>query len=95
MLVTTKFNGPLMAHDAQARGWDQTTFAAKAEVNPMRVSRFLRGVQQSPKTAKLLADALGKPLRRYQVPLGANVPLVRSQSSNPRSPRQVRQGRNS
>lgn len=57
-----------------AKGWIAKDLAGKSRVSEMTVSRFLRGVRQSPRTAKKLAKALGFSVRRYlvrQMPQGA------------------------
>jgi len=49
----------------EARGWMAVHLAQAAGVSKATVSNFLRGVRQTPKTAALLATALGYSPRRY------------------------------
>jgi len=60
-----KFNGARVAGDMAVRGWNQTDLARVAGVNPMTITRFLRGDVQSPRTAAKIAQALGYSVRRY------------------------------
>jgi plasmid maintenance system antidote protein VapI len=60
------YDGSLMRSDLDGRGWLPTELAKKARVADITVSRFLRGKQQSARTAKKLARALGYATpRRY------------------------------
>jgi transcriptional regulator with XRE-family HTH domain len=59
------FNVAQMTLDMAAKGWIGKDLARKAKVSEMAVSRFLRGQTQSPRVAKKLAQALGKPLETY------------------------------
>lgn len=49
------------------RGWSKLDLAKRAKVADMTVIRFLRGDQQTAKTAKKLARALGYSVRRYLI----------------------------
>lgn len=60
-----------MHSDMEELGWMRTDLARKAGLSDMTVSRFFRRKQQTPRTAKKLADALGQPLRRYRIFLQA------------------------
>lgn len=51
--------------DAASRGWDGKELARQADVSAMTVSRFFRGHPIAPRTAKKLASALGRSLKRY------------------------------
>lgn len=51
----------------EARGWLQTDLARAADVSDTTVMRFFRGERQTARTAKKLADALGRSLRRYLI----------------------------
>jgi plasmid maintenance system antidote protein VapI len=62
-----KFNHQLMAEDMAARGWTPAEFARRAGVADMTVYRFLDGASQTNPTAKKLARALGRSVRRYLV----------------------------
>ena len=61
------FNVALMRADLTAKGWLPTDLARRAKVSDMTVSRFLRQEVQNPRTAKKLARALGRSVRRYMV----------------------------
>jgi transcriptional regulator with XRE-family HTH domain len=61
------YNVELMLHDMTLKGWLATDLADKADVSDMTVSRFLKGIHQTPPTAKKLARALGHSLGRYVV----------------------------
>ena len=52
--------------DMAARGWLKSDLARAANISDMTVIRFLRGQHHNARTAKKLADALGRPLHRYQ-----------------------------
>lgn len=65
-LVT--YNVQLLAEDMAAKGWTKSDLANKAAVADMTVIRFLRGESQTAPTAKKLAKALGRSVRRYIVP---------------------------
>lgn len=54
--------------DMAAKGWIAKDLAEEAGVSEMTVSRFLRDIRQSPRTAKKLAGALGYSVRRYLLP---------------------------
>jgi transcriptional regulator with XRE-family HTH domain len=62
---TVRFDVKRMATDMAERGWMATDLAREAGVSDMTVSRFLRRKQQTAKTAKKLAEALGHTVRRY------------------------------
>jgi plasmid maintenance system antidote protein VapI len=60
------YDGSLMARDLQERGWLPTDLAKRAKVADITVSRFINNKQQSARTAKKLARALGYTTpRRY------------------------------
>jgi transcriptional regulator with XRE-family HTH domain len=63
-----RFNLQLMAEDMAIKGWTKLDLARKAGVADMSVIRFLRGEQQTARTAKKLASALGHSVRRYLIP---------------------------
>lgn len=62
-----RFNARRMAEDMALRGWSKLDLARRARVADMTVIRFLRGDQQTAKTAKKLAQALGHSVRRYLI----------------------------
>lgn len=62
-----RFDAQLMAEDMALKGWTKLDLATRARVADMTVIRFLRGERQTAKTAKKLAGALGRPLRRYLI----------------------------
>ena len=51
--------------DMALRRWNTATLARRAGISHKTVDRFLRGDVQTPKTAGLIADALGFSVRRY------------------------------
>jgi transcriptional regulator with XRE-family HTH domain len=60
-----QFNAQLLVEDMSAKGWLPTDLAREAGVSGMTVTRFLRGDHRTPRTAKKLARALGRPVSRY------------------------------
>ncbi len=54
-----------METDRLSRGWTYTDLADEAGLSKQTVTAFLGGVNQSPKTARKLALALGYPVVRY------------------------------
>lgn len=69
----------LMRADLTARGWLPIDLARKAHVSHMTVGRFLSGERQTARTAKKLADALGRSLRRYLV---SDTPAASTEPAN-------------
>lgn len=65
------FNTQLMAEDMARRGFNKLDLATRAGVADMTVIRFLRGQNQTAKTAKKLAKALGHHIDRYLVSTAA------------------------
>lgn len=57
----------LLETDMKAKGWLPVDLARHAKVSHMTVSRFFSGKNQTPRTAKKLAEALGRSVRRYMV----------------------------
>lgn len=62
-----KFDIGQMQTDMDAKGWQPTDLADRAEVAPSTVSRFFSGEIQTARTAKKLAKALGYSVRRYLI----------------------------
>lgn len=62
-----RFNARLLAEDMAAAGLGKLDLAKRAGVSDMTVIRFLRAERQTARTAKKLAKALGKSVRRYIV----------------------------
>ena len=56
-----------MKVDLAEKGWLQTDLARVARVSDMTITRFFRGEQQTARTAKKLAEALGYTVRRYLI----------------------------
>ena len=50
--------------DMGALGWNNVALAAHADLCPSTITNFLKG-QQTPRTAKKIASALGYSVRRY------------------------------
>lgn len=62
-----QFNAQLMAEDMALLGWTKLDLSKRAGVSDMTVIRFLRGERQTAPTAKRLAKALGRSVRRYLI----------------------------
>lgn len=63
-----RYNVALIYDDMALKGWLPTDLARKAGLSDMTISRFLGGDTQTPPTAKKIAEALGRSIRRYYVP---------------------------
>lgn len=61
------YNVALILEDMAVKGWLPTHLAKAACVSDMTVSRFLSGEVQTAPTAKKIARALGRSVRRYLV----------------------------
>lgn len=61
------FNTQLLAEDMAIKGWSKLDLANAADISDMTVIRFLRGENQTAKTARKIARALGYSVRRYIV----------------------------
>lgn len=70
---TSPYDVALLRADMTARGWLPIDLARRAKVSHMTVSRFFSGERQTARTAKKLADALARPLRRYLLQSGEAV----------------------
>lgn len=53
--------------DMEDRGWLQSHLARKSRLSEQTISRFLRGDGQTAPTAKKIAEALGRSIRRYRI----------------------------
>lgn len=69
-----RFDIARLQDDMTARGWLPIDLARAAGVSHMTVSRFLSGERRTVRTAKKLADAFGKSVRRYVPSLPAAEP---------------------
>lgn len=67
LTATPTYDVALMRDDIAAKGWLPVDLARAASVSHMRVGRFLSGERQTARTAKKLADALGRSVRRYLI----------------------------
>jgi hypothetical protein len=69
MVVTNSravaFDTDRIEADMAVKGWLRSDLAARANVSPMTVTRFMRGEFQTARTAKKLAKALGRSVRHY------------------------------
>jgi transcriptional regulator with XRE-family HTH domain len=65
--VRVRFHAQLMAEDMALKGWTKLDLATEAGVSDMTVIRFLRGERQTAPTAKKLAAALGRSVKRYLI----------------------------
>lgn len=61
------YDTALMEADAAERGWNQADLARVTGRHKATIGRFFTGETQTPRVAKDLADALGRPVRRYLV----------------------------
>lgn len=73
MKTDVGYDVALLKQDMARRGWLPTHLARAAGVSDMTVSRFLNGDIQTAPTAKKLAEALGRNVSRYILPLDARV----------------------
>lgn len=71
MLRTScEWNVALLEADMAAKGWLPVDLARQAGVSHMTVGRFMKRERQTARTAKKLAAALGRSVRRYLVVSG-------------------------
>jgi transcriptional regulator with XRE-family HTH domain len=61
------FDVALIIDDMGRKGWMGTDLARETGLSNKTISLFLRNICQTPKTAKKIAFALGKPLTRYLI----------------------------
>ena len=59
------YNVALILEDMAAKGWLATHLAEAADLSDMTIGRFLSGHTQTAPTAKKIASALGRSVRRY------------------------------
>jgi len=62
-----QFDTQRLVEDMALKGWNKQGLARRARLSDMTVIRFLRGEQQTAKTAKKIAAALGHSIRRYLI----------------------------
>ena len=62
-----RYNTQLLAEDIAAKGWMPVDAARRSGLSSKTVTRFLSGEFQTAKTAKRLAEALGRSVSRYLV----------------------------
>lgn len=67
MPPTHTYDTDKLLDDLALRGWSGCELARQAGVSQHVVSRFLRGVYQTPANAIAIAAALGYPSKRYLV----------------------------
>jgi transcriptional regulator with XRE-family HTH domain len=65
MGMTLKYDVAKMKRDMDDLGWLPTDLARAAGLSNMTVSRFLNRIRQNPRTARKLAEALGRELSHY------------------------------
>lgn len=56
-----------MQADMADKGWQPMDLAREAGVSHMTVARFFKGQHQTNRTAKKLADALGREVSHYRI----------------------------
>jgi hypothetical protein len=61
------YNVPLILEDMATKGWLKVHLADRAGLSQMTIGRFLDGEFQTAPTAKAIAGALGRSVRRYIV----------------------------
>lgn len=61
------YNVPMVVADMAEKGWLPTHLAAAAGLSDMTIGRFLSGEVQTAPTAKKIAGALRRSIRRYIV----------------------------
>ena len=59
------FNTQLLAEDMAIKGWNKLDLSQAAGLSAMTVIRFLRGDNQTAKTAHKIARALNRSIKRY------------------------------
>lgn len=62
-----RYDVALMQRDMAERGWQASDVAASADCAVSTVTRFLNGEFQTPRTAKKIAGALRRSVKRYMV----------------------------
>lgn len=67
MGMRTRIDVDALRRDMEAKGLMARDLARRAGVSDATVSRFFSGESRTPRTAKVLARALGFSLRRYLV----------------------------
>jgi hypothetical protein len=67
------YDGRLMAEDAAVKGLDAKDLAARSggELSLRTVYRFLSNDVQTPRTARILARLIGRPVGRYVIRSGS------------------------
>jgi transcriptional regulator with XRE-family HTH domain len=65
---SVKYRVSLILEDAAGKGWNQSRLAAEAGLPVSSVNNFVSGKHQTPRTAGLIAGALGHSVGRYIVP---------------------------
>jgi transcriptional regulator with XRE-family HTH domain len=63
--MKTPYSVARIKRDLRAKGWNYTDLFRATNLGSATISRFMRGKSQTPKTAKKIADALGKDLSEY------------------------------
>lgn len=65
MKGTPRFDAAAMQADMVAKGWLAADLARESGLSHMTVARFFDGHYRTARTAKKIADALGRDLRVY------------------------------
>lgn len=60
------YNVEQIREDLKDRGWLPRDLARVCDLSDATISLFLNGYRQTPRTAKKIADAFGKSVRRYR-----------------------------
>ena len=61
------YDRELMRDDMAIRAWLQTDIARRSKLSDDTISKFFRGMNNSVRTAKAIAKALGHPVSRYLI----------------------------
>lgn len=64
---TARYNVALVLDDMAEKGWLPTDLARMTELSDMTIGRFIKAEVQTPRTAKKIAEALGRTVRRYYI----------------------------
>lgn len=63
-----RYNVALILDDMAPKGWMPTDLARAAGLSDMTIGRFLKNEVQTARSAKKIAEALGRSVRRYYIP---------------------------
>jgi transcriptional regulator with XRE-family HTH domain len=64
----SRYRVDLIHDDMALKGWMPTDLARESGLSNMTISRFLSAEVQTAPTAKRIAEALGRSIKRYYIP---------------------------